>query len=1006
MLVKLITLEPLTYEDADEWGDVVTVTNWELVEQLEGAGLELTGYSGISASAWLPLSAIDDVAALESVGCVYPEVGALNDPAPTVDWDEARNAYGENKDGPMAKVGWDLTRVYYEYKAAVDAGLSAGDYTPSIPFFPLRDQRVLVKFVTAEPLTFEEIDEWGDAVVITNWELIEELEAAGLELTGYSGISGSAWLPLWAIDDVAALEVVRAVYPAYVATSVGDTTSQGDRAIRADDVRSSLGLDGTGVSVAVLSDSYNQDENAATDASDDVSSGDLPSGVQVLDDSYTTGTDEGRAMLQIVHDVAPAAELLFHTALNGDDDFADGIRELADAGANVIADDVIYFAEPMFMDGKIAQAVDDVVAEGVSYFSAAANYADNSYDSAFTDSGTTYDDGEFDSAPGAPHFYGGTAHDFDPGAGTDLLQGFTLGQNQSIVLSFQWDEPFESVTGDVGSANDLDIYLFNSAGTTVLAGSVNRNVDYDPYEFVGVTYTGGGSIDLNLMIVNDDGSDPGLMKYVNFGYDVAFEYATNSSTLFGHANAAGAGAAGAAAYYETPEFGESPPLPEWFTSLGGTEILFDTDGNRLETPEDRMKPDFVGPDGGNTTFFGTDIPEDEDEYPNFFGTSAAAPHVAGLAALMLEAAPAATPSGIYSALESTAIDMEEAGFDYLTGYGLVDAVEATELVMERFPDFDANDDPAPGDQKDDGNPDTFEASRNGDNLEIEINGSSLDPIPISSIDGFSFTGSTDQDTFTVNSLGDFAGNVVINAAGDGDIARLYDSPGSDTLTAYPGSATFEMENGYRITTYDHGSVYAYSQNGGEDWAFLHDMEGSSDTFEAWPTLAKVYGDGFHSQANSFRWVLAYSNDQTAQDTAVLYDDPAGDDTSTPRLPTRNCTAPGSSTASSPSPRCWPTPGLTAAVTSRHFTTTQPATTRSGRGPRRPSSTATGSSTGRSPSPRYTPFRARVMARTSPNSMTTIAATTRSRPGPTRPSSTATGFSTGPCLSAPCTATPS
>jgi hypothetical protein len=173
-------------------------------------------------------------------------------------------------------------------------------------------------------------------------------------------------------------------------------TSQGDFAQRSSVVRTNYPtLLGTGVRVGVLSDSFNcyavyAEPNSGVPASGnegyayngftadyatDVSTGDLPSGVDVVEEAsclnYGAPTqlpfgDEGRAMLQIVHDVAPGAALAFYTAENSEADFASGIGKLATAGAKVIADDVGYFDEPFFQDGLVAQAIDAVEAQGVA----------------------------------------------------------------------------------------------------------------------------------------------------------------------------------------------------------------------------------------------------------------------------------------------------------------------------------------------------------------------------------------------------------------------------------------------------------------------------------------------------------------------------------------------------------------------------------------------------------------------------------------------------------------
>ena len=128
-------------------------------------------------------------------------------------------------------------------------------------------------------------------------------------------------------------------------------------------------------------------------------------------------------------------------------------------------------------------------------------------------------------------------------------------------------------------------------------------------------------------------------------------------------------------------------------------IFFNTKGNRLATPQVRDKPQVTGPDGGNSTFFYSvytaTVPgsTEPDVYPNFFGTSAAAPHVASIAALMIDkqtraGGVALSPDAIYGILQDTAKDLRyragrtiepypfpygTKGFDFDSGYGFVDA---------------------------------------------------------------------------------------------------------------------------------------------------------------------------------------------------------------------------------------------------------------------------------------------------------------------------------------------
>ncbi len=284
----------------------------------------------------------------------------------------------------------------------------------------------------------------------------------------------------------------------------------------------------------------------------------------------------------------------------------------------------------------------------------------------------------------APHFYGGTTFNFNSGSGgVQDTESFTLGANQSIELSFQWDSPYFSATGKVGSNNDMDAYVLNSAGTQVVGGSATNNIGGDPVEVFQFTNTTGASATFKLMLVWDTasgGPQPGYLGYVDFaGQATNWQFPQNGATAFGHANAAGAESVAAASYTQTPAFGVSPPVVESFSSTGPMPILFDTSGNRLATAIDRQTPAITAPDNIDNTFFGTDT--DSDGYPNFVGTSAAAASAAGVAALLLQKDPSLTPAQVDAALQNTAIDMSTAGYDYSTGFGLIQANAAIASVV-------------------------------------------------------------------------------------------------------------------------------------------------------------------------------------------------------------------------------------------------------------------------------------------------------------------------------------
>lgn len=279
----------------------------------------------------------------------------------------------------------------------------------------------------------------------------------------------------------------------------GEVTTEGDGVVRADEVRA-LGHDGSPFLVGAMSDS-------ALSIASSQATGDLPEVVDRYLEFYSY--DEGRALLEMIHDLAPGASLAHHSAILSEFSFAEGIRELAMAGAKVICDDVGYASEPFFQDGIIAQAVNDLAA------------------------------------------------------------------------SF-------------GVTHDFDVRLYHSSGDEVANGTTRNVSTQQPLEIVD---DWGGSGVYEIEIERVAGSGPSLLKYVLWAdteVSTIDEYATGSGTIVGHPAAAGAIAVGA-----VPR--DDPTNIEPYSSWGDATTFFDPAGNRLATPEVRLKPDLVAPDNVSTT---------------------------------------------------------------------------------------------------------------------------------------------------------------------------------------------------------------------------------------------------------------------------------------------------------------------------------------------------------------------------------------------------------------------
>ncbi len=510
-----------------------------------------------------------------------------------------------------------------------------------------------------------------------------------------------------AVTGVAA--VTEALAPVVHAECAGAVRSEGDEQLGAQRAREDFAVNGSGVTVGILSDSFNRDAGAATHAAGDVASGDLPGAgspcgsqtpVGVLDDSEAEGEDEGRAMAQIVHDLAPGANIDFATAFNGELGFAENIGKLVSAGAKVLTDDVAYLEEPFFQEGPVANALTAAVNSGVSYFSAAGN--DNTVGTEGASKGRNIASWETPSfrdseecpplliaatEPGLEHCL-----DFNPSSGKDDTFGITVAGGDTLTVDLQWAEPWNGVK------TDLDAYLLNAAGEplfgedekgdTVLVGGYGNNIaSQRPVELVQWENPSPLPAEVQLAIdrcfgtCNEAASAttlPRLKLALLEGGVTATEYPVSGGgdivgpTIYGHAGSGAAIAVGAVRYNASkPEsYSSRGPVKHFFGPVTGASAAAPI------APQEISKPDIVATDCNATTFFAQ---QDSGGTWRFCGTSASAPHAAAVAALMRQANPGASPTEISAALKGTAKPLTGFGINDV-GAGLIEAREAVARV--------------------------------------------------------------------------------------------------------------------------------------------------------------------------------------------------------------------------------------------------------------------------------------------------------------------------------------
>ena len=319
-----------------------------------------------------------------------------------------------------------------------------------------------------------------------------------------------AWLGAdpYALPPVAGLTLAPAA-GGPVANSVG-TNGAADMLVPA--AAATYDVTGAGIRIGILSSSF--DAQGTADLQAEEQDGDLPSTIDILSDHNGPGdTDEGRAMAEVVHAVAPGAAIDFATAYSSDQQFADGILSLAANGCNIIVDDVVDLDEPFFGDSNvIQQAVQTVIGEGISYFTSAGNSGTNFYQAAVDMVHGTLPDGSHMKLEN----FGATA---SADSGSDVLQAIVMQPGYTLDFALQWNQPFltDGSTSDVtsgGSAFSLALYLFN--GATVVASATEDVTGGDPVQVVQFDPPAAGTYDLAIALNGGTVPAGSTLEYIVF----------------------------------------------------------------------------------------------------------------------------------------------------------------------------------------------------------------------------------------------------------------------------------------------------------------------------------------------------------------------------------------------------------------------------------------------------------------------------------------------------------
>ena len=469
-----------------------------------------------------------------------------------------------------------------------------------------------------------------------NSEQLNELRNLGMNvsitLPEYSVVEG--WLPGNQVEAVANLDFVTHVgTPGYPIYHSGLVNSQGDSVLKADLARAQFGVDGSGVKIGVISD-------GVTHLANSVASGDLPSSPAVSVLKAGSG-DEGTAMLEIIHDLAPGAQLAFY-GINASDTSSEmilGIRALEAAGCRIVVDDITFSNEPKFEDGPIALETRAFVNRGGVYVTSCGNEALTHYYHVYnrvTTQGLRL------------HQYGGGE--------TDVANTFTVENGQKYTVILQWNNLW-GYSGD-----NFDIGIIDSSLNQLAWSNNVQDGNDNPYEAFQYTHSGSKkTVYIGIREVTENPVPSSIMLDYHVWNSSNLNYYTPGNSVIGHEAVEEVLSTAAVNYAD-------PTIIEAFSSQGPGTIYF-------PNTETRWVPNITATDRVNT------YTGQAGYFSNpFSGTSAAAPHVAAIAALVWDADPTLTSASIRNAIMSKAVDLGTAGWDNIYGWGRVDAYEAVKSV--------------------------------------------------------------------------------------------------------------------------------------------------------------------------------------------------------------------------------------------------------------------------------------------------------------------------------------